>query len=115
MIYLACPYTHEDAAVRELRFHAACRATAQLIREGQTVFCPVVHSHPLTQHGLPTEWTFWERIDGTLLRACDELVVLTLDGWEQSVGVLAEVSLATSAGKRVRYVAPVVADVEAAA
>ncbi|GIW55540.1 MAG: hypothetical protein KatS3mg082_1944 [Nitrospiraceae bacterium] len=34
MIYLASPYSHPDPAVREERFHAACRAAAALLLAG---------------------------------------------------------------------------------
>ncbi len=44
MIYLASPYTHVDAAVRESRFDAACLATSTLMRAGLTVYAPIVHS-----------------------------------------------------------------------
>ena len=60
MIYLASPYSHPDATVREARFQAACRATASLIRAGHEVFSPIAHSHPLAAFGLPTDWSFWE-------------------------------------------------------
>jgi hypothetical protein len=60
MIYLACPYTHPNPAVREQRFEAACVATASLMRSGKTVFSPIVHSHPLVHYGLPIEWEFWQ-------------------------------------------------------
>ncbi len=79
MIYLASPYTHPDPAVRQARFEAACRAAAAMIRAGKTVFSPVVHSHPLTQYGLPFDWRAWSKHDRRFLEACDELVVLTLD------------------------------------
>ena len=59
MIYLASPYSHPDPAVRKERFHAACQARAELIRAGWIVFSPIVHSHPLVEHGVPTTWDFW--------------------------------------------------------
>ena len=73
---------------------------------GQVVFAPIVHGHPLVGHGLPTEWPFWERFDREHLRRCDELVVLTLDGWRDSVGVAAEIRIAGELGKPVRYLGP---------
>src|SRR5262245_56703591 len=94
MIYLSCSYSHPDPAVREHRFREACRATAALIRAGHVVFCPIVQFHPLVEYGVPTEWDAWERIDGALLRLCDEVIVMMLDGWQNSVGVQAEVRLA---------------------
>ena len=106
MIYLASPYTHPDPAVRELRFQAACAATAALIHAGHAVYSPVVHSHPLTAYGLPSEWAFWGRTDLPHLEICEELVVLTLDGWEESTGVQAEMRHARVLGKPVRYLEP---------
>jgi hypothetical protein len=105
--YLASPYSHPDPAIREQRFQAACAAAAALIREGHVVFSPVVHGHPLAQRGLPGDWSFWERHARWHLERCDEVVVLMLDGWEQSVGVQAELRHAGVLGKPVWYRAPV--------
>jgi len=41
-----------------------------------------------------------------MLAACDEVVVLMLDGWDESAGVREEVRLARGFGKPVRYLAP---------
>jgi nucleoside 2-deoxyribosyltransferase len=106
MIYLAAPYSHPDPAVREQRFRAACAATAKLLRAGQVAFAPIVHSHPLVAYGLPTGWDFWERCDREHLRRCDEVLVLMLEGWQESVGVQAEIRIATELGKAVRFLEP---------
>jgi len=104
MIYLASPYTHPDAAVREQRFRAACQATAALVRQGIVVFAPIVHSHPLVEHGLPTSWSFWSNQDRRFLELCDELVVLMLDGWRESRGVQEEIQIARELGKPIHFV-----------
>jgi hypothetical protein len=70
------------------------------------VFSPIVHSHPLTAFGLPTDWAFWERCDRQYLQRCDELVVSTLDGWQESVGVQAEIKLAAELAKPVSFLHP---------
>ena len=106
MIYLASPYTHPDPAVREQRFLAACQATAALIHAGHVVFSPIVHSHPLSGHGLPTTWAFWRQQDQAYLERCDEVVVLMLDGWRESAGVQGEIQLADELGKPVRFWEP---------
>jgi nucleoside 2-deoxyribosyltransferase len=105
MIYLASPY-HSDAAIREQRFRAACRAAAALLREGKTVVSPIAHSHPLVEHGLPTTWEFWRRYNVEYLQRCDALIVLTLDGWQESVGVQAEIRIAGGLGKPISFSAP---------
>jgi hypothetical protein len=104
MIYLASPYSHPDPAVREKRFRDACRAAVALMQTGHAVFSPIAHSHPLVEHGLPTDWSFWERHDREHLARCDEVVVLMLDGWQESIGVREEIRIARELGKPVRYV-----------
>ena len=106
MIYLASPYTHVDAVVREARFDAACLATSTLMIAGFSVYSPIVHSHPLVRYGLPVEWEFWQTHDCEHLRRCDEVVVLTLDGWKASRGVQAEIALAIEIDLPIRYLSP---------
>jgi len=105
LIYLCSPYTHPDGAVRQARFEAACRAAATLIRQGKIVFSPIAHSHAICRYGLPLDWRFWRRHDLALLALCDEVVVLKLDGWQQSVGVRAEIAAARTLGKPVEFLA----------
>ena len=103
MIYLASPYTHDDPAVRQQRFEAACRAAATLLCRGQTVISPIAHSHAICAFGVPFDWRFWARHDRRYLEACDEVAVLMLDGWQASVGVQAEIAIARELGKPVTY------------
>lgn len=103
MIYLASPYSHPDAFVREQQFQIACRVAAELMRSGRIVYSPVAHSHPIALHGLPTEWSYWERADRRFLEISDEVVVLTLDGWRDSEGVQMEIQIALELSKPVSY------------
>jgi len=107
VIYLASPLSHRDRAVQQERFDAACRAAAFLMRAGKPTFSPIAHSYPIAQHGLPIDWAFWATCDRRHLEACDEVVVLTLDGWRESVGVQAEIAIARQLGKPVSYLEPV--------
>ena len=95
LIYLASPYSHPDPAVRQQRYEQACEATAALIRQGYLVYSPIVHSHPLVSHGLPTDWGYWQQMDTRMIKACDALVVLLLKGWDSSKGVTCEICMAT--------------------
>jgi Domain of unknown function (DUF1937) len=106
VIYLASPYTQSDAAVRESRFHAACSATASLMRAGLHVYSPIVHSNPLVHYGRPVAWEFWQEHDCEHLRRSESLVVLTIDGWNTSRGVRAEIDLAIELDMPIRYWSP---------
>lgn len=105
MIYLASPYSHDNASVRVGRFKAVCRHAARLMSEGQVVFSPIAHTHPLSVYGnLPTDWKFWEKYDTEIIRLCEKVVVLKLKGWEKSVGVQAEIRIAERLEIPVEYI-----------
>lgn len=92
MIYLASPYSHPDPEVRKQRFHEVCRIAAELIQQGEVVFCPIAHSHPLEVHGgLQGGWDFWAGQDIPFMERCDVMVVACLPGWSTSEGVQAEI------------------------
>ncbi|HVJ67064.1 MAG TPA: DUF1937 family protein [Caulifigura sp.] len=107
MIYLAAPYSHPSPTVRRQRYWEACRAAAGLLRAGHAVFSPLQQGHPLVEdHGVPMDWAWWALACMEYLTRSDEIIVLTLNGWSESVGVTAEIGIARTLGKPVRYLAP---------
>jgi len=107
MIYLASPYSHPDADVRVDRYNWACRIAATLIGRGENTFSPIAHSHPLQSYLEDADgWGYWKRIDREFIQRCDELFVLMIDGWRESVGVREEIAYAKKLGKRVSYFDP---------
>ena len=106
LVYLASPYSHEDAHVRAWRFHWAAEYAAKLMRDGWMVFSPIAHTHPIAEFGLPKGWVFWEKFDRLFLDACSGLVVLKLPGWEKSTGIKAEIEYMTDTGKPIEYHEP---------
>ena len=107
MIYLASPYSHDDPAIRQQRYEAACVATAHLIKQGFPVISPIVHSHVLhAELGCGGDWETWAAIDRQLIDASIELWVLMLDGWEMSKGVAAEIDYADELGTSVSMLDP---------
>jgi len=53
------------------------------------------------------DWQFWQRHDLAFLAFCDEMVVLKLPGWEESIGVRAEIAAARTLGKPVTFLEPI--------
>jgi len=96
VLYVTAPFTHEIPEIRERRFRSACRASALLMAAGVVVFSPLSHSMPIVQHGELDEMDsdFWLTMDLPLLERSDELLVLALDDWERSKGVVAEMFFA---------------------
>lgn len=111
MLYLASPYSHDEASVREYRYRAACRATATLLQFGEHVFSPIVHSHPLVEFGLPNNWEFWSKVDREHIERCDALYILTMPGWSESNGVKRETEWAKELDMPIYHLDPVTHEV----
>jgi len=104
LVYLATPYSHPEAAIREMRFEEVNRVAADMMRRGEHVFSPISHTHPIALAGdLPKGWDFWQDYDRAILSSCYKLVVLMQDGWRESVGVQAEISIARDMGLPVEF------------
>ena len=106
-LYLASPYSHLDPAVREARFHAACRKAASYASQGLSVFAPIAHSHPIADHMSERDrldFDLWMKMDLPILRHASALHVLMLDGWRDSRGVTREIEYAHHVGIPVVYV-----------
>lgn len=108
LYYLASPYTHEDPFIKEARFNIICNVAARLMRVYNFhLFVPIAMSHPIQLiGGCAGSWAYWEEYDKLILARCDELLVVTMDGWESSIGVIAEIAYAKQNNLPVRYVNP---------
>lgn len=95
MLYLASPYTHKSKRIMQKRFKDVTIFLGRLISLGYVVFGPITMSHPVQQHfNMPSTWNFWQKPDTEILKKCNGLVVLTLPGWDESIGVKAEIEIA---------------------
>jgi len=101
--YLASPYSHDIPKVMSARFDSACEACATLFRAGVKVFSPIAHTHPIAHYGLPKGFEFYKDYDELMIRRCDGVIVLELDGWLSSVGVGEEIAFANGIERPVVY------------
>lgn len=105
-VYIAIPYSHPNPAVRVHRYNLATGYLAKLSAEKKVAFSPITHSHPMHEYDLPTDWEFWGAIDLRIISGCAELHVIIEDGWEESIGVQAEIKAAKKLGIPILYVGP---------
>jgi nucleoside 2-deoxyribosyltransferase len=107
IIYLACPYTHPDSAIREQRFQIATKSAAALIKMGHIVFSPLTMTHPidvvLAGEAATLGSDYWVNFDEAFMDMCSEMIVLQIDGWDQSSGIRREVQYFTNNNKPVQY------------
>jgi hypothetical protein len=99
LVYLASPYTHAEAAVRQRRYELALCAARLAMSHGMSVYSPVVYGHTLGTG----DWGYWMRHCLSILRQCSLLVVLRLPDWESSRGVAIEVEAAQELGIELVY------------
>lgn len=98
LVYLASPYSHRDKQIEKMRYYLALNATKKLLETGIHTLSPIVGSYHLHNAGLGGTWQFWAGYDMNLLSRCDILFVYTVPGWEESVGVTAEIKFAAENG-----------------
>ncbi len=106
--YLVSPYTHADPVVRHARYMQAVNATAALMDQGRVMFSPIAHTHNIEFYGFiePKSGAFSKAQDEPLLRHAENVVVLTIPGWQESSGVQWEIGLASELGLPVEYISP---------
>ena len=102
--YLSSPYS-KYAQGRDVAYKESCRAAAELIRRGEIVFAPIAMSHSIAEHGGidPYDYRVWMEQDEAILSECDGLIALMMPGWEESVGMRAEIEICLKRGKPIRY------------
>ena len=102
--YLASPYSHSSKDIRRTRYRQACQASALIIKEGVFIIPPIVITHPLVEFGLPAmDLAFYREYERMMIRRCDGVIVLELDGWLSSVGVGEEIAFANGIERPVVY------------
>lgn len=103
--YLANPFTHKLKKVRKQRVKDCTEATIRLLSYNIQTFTPIAYNGSWHEEAnLPCEWEFWEKYDKNFLERCDGLLVLMLSGWQDSVGVKAEIRHAEKLGMPVLFI-----------
>lgn len=75
------------------------------VEDDMVLYSPIVHNHPLAVvHDLPKTWDFWRKVDVATLRRSDLLIVLKMNGWEESVGVQGEIDVARNLSIPIVYI-----------
>lgn len=104
VLFISAPYGNADD--KEKRAEQIRDYSAGLLAEGVKVICPMTLGLALANNGkfeLPKSTEFWLDWTLTLLKKCDEMIVLCFDGWEDSVGVKAEIEVATQNNIPITY------------
>lgn len=105
--YVATPYSRYPGG-HEAAFVAAASHTASLARAGLAVVSPVVATYPLVIHGGLRLTTFDEvfPLIGPMMDGTDGMIVVQLEGWDESFGISKERKIFTIGRKPIIDVPP---------
>lgn len=104
MIYLASPYSHSDKTIVEKRVEIISKYAAKLLSKRMHCVSPILIGTTIFKYAtLPSDFEFWQHLSYDLLKRCDMIIVLKLEGWQESIGVQAEINFAIKNNIKVEY------------
>lgn len=103
--YLSSPYSSNDSKTKQLRFEEVVAVASTFFEAKRNVFSPIIYCHPIAPYlRKSASFKSWFQFDYIMLDLCQHLLVLTLPGWQESIGVAAEIKYALSKGYPVIYI-----------
>lgn len=110
MVYLASPFSHKSETVMKYREELVSIVAAELTAMYRvTLFMPITQSYRMSQLRpklFGTTFSAWKDIDLDAIEHCDEVWVVKMDGWKESIGVTAEILYAEENGIPVKFISP---------
>ena len=103
-VYVASPYSRYPDGIDEA-FREASRVSAWLLRRGVKLFCPIAHSHPISNYGFidPNNHEIWLPADKPLMDAAGALLVVMMPSWQESYGIGVEIDTFVAARKPIFF------------
>lgn len=112
LLYTGAPYTAidengaEDKELVNARMDEFMRCNAALTSLGFKTVTPL-YAHYLRSYAkIPGNWAYWGEYSELLLKRCDALVIVMIDGWDTSIGVLGEIEIAKRSGINIYCIDP---------
>jgi len=107
MIYLISPYNDTNPYIRYNRFRLAARVCGHMAECGLNIYSPIVHWHSVVdtfpELNLGTDYKFWQRSNMEMMLLSTKAIVMTIEGWRDSLGVRDDIANAIAFSKPVFY------------
>lgn len=107
--YISNPYNGTEEQ-KEQRAQIAAEVCGFLLKKGIYAWSPIVHNHAMMKTF--NQFTLEERrtkildFDFSLLKSSKGMIVLKIEGWDQSYGVKAEIDLCNQLSIPIKYLDP---------
>lgn len=115
LIYVASPYTAKGfpkelkKTIERQRASLITKIIGQLQDKHEAAFIgPITQSHHTAKHmdSKTEKFACWRDIDLTYISHCEQVWVVTMNGWDKSTGVLAEIAFAEQEDIPVFFIDP---------
>lgn len=105
--YLATPYSHYRRGI-DAAFTEACRIAGKFVIAGIPAFSPIAHSHSVARASDidPLDHTLWLDADEPMMAAAHGLIVVCMDGWDDSMGIAIEINAFREMEKPIWFLDP---------
>ena len=103
-IFIAVPYSGTEEE-KQIRMSKLLNYAIDIFNSGNAYISPLILGLALAEHGkLKTDTETWKTFSEVLLKGCDEMHVLMLDGYEKSTGIKYELAEADKFGIKIVYI-----------
>jgi len=105
--YLGSPYSKYKDGL-EAAFRIVAENAALLIKNRINVHCPICHTHPIAEYGKldHRNHDLWLPADQPFIDHAKGLIILKMDGWDESVGLNFEIDEFHKSGRPVIFMNP---------
>ena len=95
IMYKASPYSDPSDSVMLRRYKDVLAKVVEMVKLGSLVYSPIVHSYHVAQE-IPgsDSFSYWQEFDLIMLKRCDMLGILCMEGWKDSIGIKTEIEFA---------------------
>lgn len=96
------PAYEGEGCLRDIRYEIVEKVATLLINEGYCMFEPIATCyHKEQKYHLPCNFEYWAERDKLAIDRSDGIIVVCIDGWDKSNGVMKEIEHAWDTGKPV--------------
>ena len=95
---------NENKDVIHDRMEKIYKIIGDYIKNDVHIITPLFMHEVVIRHEMPGHYRFWEKYCLNLLKLCDKMIVLRLEGWESSRGIAAEIEFCHNNGIPIEFI-----------
>jgi len=104
-VVVVAPFNTPDVELKKKRVHTIGVYCGELFKQGIVPVSALLLGLAIAEHNeLPTDTATWIKFNKGQIRSCDEMHVLMLEGYLNSIGVQTEIAEAIELGITIKYI-----------